>query len=71
MAGGLAVAVPGELRGMEVAWRKYGKLRWEELFIPAISIAKKGFRIPETLAIALRMWNKTILEDEGFRYLTC
>ena len=60
--------MPGELRGMEVAWKKYGKLKWAELFAPAIRIARHGFRIPETLAIALSVWNKTILEDAGFRY---
>ncbi|CAH3149698.1 unnamed protein product [Porites lobata] len=65
--GGLAVAVPGELRGLEAAWKKYGKLPWKELFKPAISIAKKGFIIPETVDIAINIWKDMLLKDKTFR----
>uniref|UniRef100_A0ABM0MM20 Gamma-glutamyltranspeptidase 3-like n=1 Tax=Saccoglossus kowalevskii TaxID=10224 RepID=A0ABM0MM20_SACKO len=43
--GGLAVAVPGELKGMQMAWKKYGRLRWSELFHPTIQLAKEGFKV--------------------------
>ena len=65
--GGLAVAVPGELRGMEAAWKKYGKLPWKELFKPAIKIAKNGFKIPDTVNIALGIWKDTLMKDQGFK----
>lgn len=65
--GGLAVAVPGELRGLEAAWKKYGKLPWKELFKPAINIAKKGFIIPETVEIAINIWKDMLLKDKTFR----
>lgn len=65
--GGLAVAVPGELRGLEAAWKKYGKLSWEELFKPAIRIAKKGFIIPETVDIAIGIWKNLLMKDKTFR----
>ena len=65
--GGLAVAVPGELRGLEAAWKKYGKLPWEELFKPAIRIAKKGFIIPETVDIAIGIWKNLLMKDKTFR----
>lgn len=41
--GGLAVAVPCELRGLEEAWRRYGKLPWGKLVAPAAEMARSGF----------------------------
>ncbi|KAJ7387655.1 hypothetical protein OS493_000992 [Desmophyllum pertusum] len=68
MLRGLAVGVPGELRGLEAAWKKYGKLTWKELFQPAIHITKKGFIIPQTVDIAINIWNLDLLmKDKTFR----
>lgn len=52
---------------MEAAWKKYGKLPWKELFKPAIHIAKKGFIIPETVAIAINIWKDLLMKDKTFR----
>ena len=65
--GGLAVGVPGELKGMEAAWKKYGKLPWKKLFEPAISLAEKGVNVSKSLAIALRVWEFQVLKDKSLK----
>jgi gamma-glutamyltranspeptidase/glutathione hydrolase len=37
------VGVPGTLRGMALAHKKYGKLPWQTLVMPAVQLAEKGF----------------------------
>ncbi|KAI4499426.1 hypothetical protein M0802_005322 [Mischocyttarus mexicanus] len=49
MYGGLAVAVPGELRGYWEAHKKYGKLKWHELFDPTIKLCLVGSVINDYL----------------------
>ena len=41
--GGISVGVPGNMRLMEMAHRKWGKLPWENLFEPAIRLAEDGY----------------------------
>ncbi|GAB6033708.1 Gamma-glutamyltranspeptidase 1 [Chamberlinius hualienensis] len=53
LRGGLAVAVPGELRGYELAHRQYGRLNWSDLFQPAIKFCREGITISSRLGYSL------------------
>jgi gamma-glutamyltranspeptidase/glutathione hydrolase len=48
--GGLAVATPGTIRGLEALHRRYGKVPWARLVAPAVRMARDGFRVPPVLA---------------------
>ena len=43
--GGRSVGVPGELRLMEIAHERHGKLAWRKLFGPATRLARDGWAI--------------------------
>ena len=43
--GGLAVGVPGIAMGLSELHKKYGKLKWNQLFDAAIVTAEKGFNV--------------------------
>lgn len=57
--GGRSVGVPGNLRMMALAHRRYGKLPWAALFRPAIELARNGFRITPRLHNALDQFRGT------------
>jgi gamma-glutamyltranspeptidase/glutathione hydrolase/leukotriene-C4 hydrolase len=64
--GGLSVGIPGELRGFELAWKRYGKLPWSKLFEPSITIAKK-FTVGPFLAKMIKSQSSFIMKYEGLR----
>lgn len=49
VVGGRSVGVPGVMRMLELAHQNHGRLRWSELFAPAIKLAEKGFKISPRL----------------------
>ena len=44
------VGVPGTLRGLELAHRRWGKLAWRDVVSPAVALAADGFAIDAALA---------------------
>lgn len=49
VVGGRSVGVPGTLRALEAAHKKWGKLPWAKLFEPAITLAEGGFTVSPRL----------------------
>ena len=51
--GYLAPGVPGTVRGLALAHRRFGKLPWRDVVLPAAQLASKGFVIDSGLARGL------------------
>lgn len=55
--GGLAVGVPGELRGFEAAYKMHGGgVSWERIFEPNIRLAEDGWIVPAELDRRLKLF---------------
>jgi len=63
-----AVGIPGTLRGLEMAHKKFGKLPWKDLVAPAIRLASEGFALDAPMAKSLNEVMKKAKNDE-FRRL--
>lgn len=51
--GYLAPGVPGTVRGLSVAHKRFGKLAWRDVVMPAVDLAEKGFPLSDALARSL------------------
>jgi gamma-glutamyltranspeptidase/glutathione hydrolase len=60
--GWLAAGVPGTVRGMEMAHKKFGKLRWRDVVQPAADIANNGWILTSALSRSL---NSQLRSDEA------
>jgi gamma-glutamyltranspeptidase/glutathione hydrolase len=49
----LTVGVPGSVAGLALAHKRFGKLPWRDLVLPAIDLAEKGVIVDEALAGSL------------------
>ncbi|XP_047321825.1 glutathione hydrolase 3-like [Impatiens glandulifera] len=65
--GALSMGVPGELAGLHEAWLTFGRLPWNDLFKPAIKLAKEGFIVEPYLALSIFNSGESILSDPGLR----
>ena len=67
--GATAVGVPGNVKGLHYAWKKFGKLDWKSLLQPVIDRAMNGFEFPHATATTLK-WKsaqKRVRADPGLR----
>ncbi|KAF7288635.1 Sec7-like domain belongs to guanine nucleotide exchange factors [Mycena chlorophos] len=60
--GGLSVGVPGELRGLETAHRRWGSLPWKTLVAPSVDLAR-GWILQEELADRITWFPTLMLEN--------
>ncbi len=72
LAGPLAVAVPGELAGLDAALRRFGTMKFSAVAAPAIRIAEQGFPATEHLVKDIAQTTAQIAADPGLKatYLT-
>ncbi|MEO7650185.1 MAG: gamma-glutamyltransferase [Bryobacteraceae bacterium] len=53
-----ASGVPGTVKGLAFAHRKYGSKPWADLVAPSVALAKQGFTVTYALAYSLRSKDK-------------
>lgn len=64
--GGLAIAVPGELKGLYALHEKYGKLKWSELVQPVADLARNGFKVSTYLGNVIKSRESKIRDNPEF-----
>jgi gamma-glutamyltranspeptidase/glutathione hydrolase len=52
-AGYLAPGVPGSVRGLEAAHKRFGRLQWRDVVMPGVRLAEQGFTVSAALARSL------------------
>jgi gamma-glutamyltranspeptidase/glutathione hydrolase len=67
--GGLSVGVPGDVAVLDLAHKRYGKLKWATLFEPAIRLAENGFPVSRKMAAEIREFPQMAKMPDIRRYL--
>jgi gamma-glutamyltranspeptidase / glutathione hydrolase len=65
--GALAVAVPGELAGLDVALKRFGSMKFAVLAAPAIKLAREGYTLSPHMARDVTIAQEQLKQDPGFR----
>ena len=64
----MAIGVPGEVKGLHAAWKKYGILPWSDLVNYAIELALEGFIVQLRLSEIIQQMKQAIEQDAGLMY---
>ncbi len=62
-----AVAVPGEIAGIDAALRRFGTMKFSQIAAPAIKLAEDGFPASPHLAGEIAMMAAKLKDDPGLR----
>lgn len=65
--GVLAVAVPGEIAGIDAALRRFGTMKFQQIAAPAIKLADGGFPASPHLAGEIAQMAAKLKDDPGLR----
>jgi gamma-glutamyltranspeptidase / glutathione hydrolase len=65
--GVLAVAVPGEIAGIDAALRRLGTMKFSQVAAPAIKLAENGFPASPHLAAEIVQLSAKLKDDPGLR----
>jgi gamma-glutamyltranspeptidase / glutathione hydrolase len=63
--GPLAVAVPGEIAGIDAALRRFGTMKFQQVAAPAIKLARDGFPASAHLASEIKRFAPVLAKDPG------
>ena len=66
--GGISVGVPGTVDMLFQMHKNHGVLKWEDLFLPAIKLAKKGFIPPNRLVKSLKKEKFLVKQNSEYDY---
>jgi gamma-glutamyltranspeptidase / glutathione hydrolase len=55
-----ASGVPGTVRGLALLHKKYGRLKWSEVVMPSVKLAKNGFELSYSIARGLSGATRTL-----------
>ncbi len=69
LAGGAAIAVPGEVLGLYEAWKMFGRLPWADLVQPSIVLARDGAEVSAFLGNWTNYRKEVILENPMLRFV--
>ena len=64
-SGALAIAVPGEIAGIEAALRRYGTMTFQQVAAPAVRLAQNGFALSPHLAREIGSMTDSLKRDPG------
>ncbi len=65
--GPLAVAVPGEIAGIDTALKRFGTMKFQQVAAPAIKLARDGFPVSEHLAGEIKSNVSILAMDPGLK----
>ena len=68
LTGGLAIGVPGELKGLWELHQRFGSLPWKDLLEPTIKLCRDGAVMTRSLHDAAAEKESVIGNDPEYRY---